>query len=171
MKAADIMTTKVFTIHSLATVAEALAMMQDKKVRSLIVEPSDDEEAYGIISETDIAYKIIAREKNPEEILVYQIVTRPCIVVNPDLSLKNVARLFAEAGIQRAPVIQKELLGIISVTDLLMKLNVAPQPNSNKLSEKIHDTLLHERIVRDRQEEIDRECEIAWDAVDESETE
>lgn len=63
MKAADIMTTKVFTIHSLATVAEALAMMQDKKVRSLIVEPSDDEEAYGIISETDIAYKIIAREK------------------------------------------------------------------------------------------------------------
>lgn len=92
-------------------------------------------------------------------------------MVNPDLSLKNVARLFAEAGIQRAPVIQKELLGIISVTDLLMKLNVAPQPNSNKLSEKIHDTLLHERIVRDRQEEIDRECEIAWDAVDESETE
>ena len=171
MKAADIMTTNVFTIHSLTTVAEAIALMQDKRVRSLIVEPSNDDEAYGIITETDIVYKVTAKEKQPEQVMVYQIMTKPCIVVNPDLSLENVARLFAETGIQRAPVIQEQLLGMISVTDLIMKLKVARQPAPDKISEKIHEALLHNRVVPDPQEQIDRECEVAWDVIEEIQTE
>lgn len=166
MKAADIMTTRVFTIHSLATVADAIALMQDKRVHSLIVEPSNDNEAYGIITETDIVYKVIAKEKDPEEVMVYQIMTKPCIVVNPDLSLENVARLFTETGIQRAPIIQKQLLGMISVTDIIMKLKMARQPASDKVSAKIHQALLHNRVVFDPQEQIDRDCEVAWDVVE-----
>ncbi len=171
MKAADIMTTKVIKIHSLATVAEAIAKIQDQRVRCLIVEPSGNEEAYGIVTETDIVYQITAKEKDPEEILVYQIMTKPCIVVNPDLSLENVARLFAETGIQRAPVIKEKLLGMISVTDLIMKLEVARQPVSDKVSAKIHQALLHSRVVGDPQEQIDRECETAWDVIEEIQAE
>jgi predicted transcriptional regulator len=55
MRAAEIMTTNVFTIDSLATVADAIALMQDKKVRCLIVQPGEDN-AYGIVTETDIIY-------------------------------------------------------------------------------------------------------------------
>lgn len=170
MKAADIMTTKVFTIHSLATVAEAIALMQDKGVRSLIVEPSNDGDAYGIITETDIVYKITAHEKDPEEFMVYQIMTKPCIVVNPDLSLVNVARLFAETGIGRAPVIQEQLLGMISITDLIVKLKVSRQPTSDKVSAKIREALLHSRVISDPQEQIDQDCEVAWDVVEELKT-
>ena len=171
MKAADIMTTQVFTIHSLATVADAIALMQDKGVRSLIVEPSNDGEAYGIITETDIVYQVTARKKEPQEVMVSQIMTKPCIVVNPNLSLENVARLFAETGIQRAPVIQEQLLGMISVTDIIMKCKVAQQPTTDRVSAKIHEAILHSRVVPDPQEQIDRECEIAWDVVEESKTE
>ncbi len=171
MKAADIMTTKVFTINSLATVAEAIAKIQDNRVRSLIVEPSSDEEAYGIITESDIVYQVTAREKDPEEVLVYQVMTKPCIVVNPDLSLENVARLFAETGIQRAPVIKEQLLGMISVTDLIMKLEVARQPASDRVSARIHEALMHSRVVTDPQEQIDRECETAWDVIEEIQAE
>ena len=171
MKAADIMTTKVFTIHSLATVAEAIALMQDQRVRSLIVEPSNDEDAYGIITETDIVYQVTAQEKEPEQIMVYQIMSKPCIVVNPDLSLENVARLFAETGIEKAPVIQEQLLGMISSTDIIMKYNVARQPASDPVSAKIHEALLHSRVVSDPQEQIDRESEIAWDVVEQFQTE
>jgi CBS domain-containing protein len=42
-------------------------------------------------------------------------------VVNPDLSVENVARLFAMTGIRRAPVIRERLLGVISVTDIIRK--------------------------------------------------
>ena len=173
MRAADIMTTNVFTIDSLATVAEAIALMQTKRVRSLIVEPGEDG-AYGIVTETDIIYKVAAKDADSEEVLVYQIMTKPCIVVNPDLDLKNVARLFAETGIARAPVIQKQLLGMISATDLIMKSNVA-QPASgdceasqrHRFAAKVHENLLHSRVAFDPQEQIERECEAAWDAVEE----
>jgi CBS domain-containing protein len=165
MRAADIMTINIFTIDSLATVADAIALMQEEKVRSLIVQPGEDN-AYGIVTETDIIYKVAAKDVDPESVMVYQIMTKPCIVVNPDLELKNVARLFAETGICRAPVIQGRLLGIISVTDLLMKPKISSQPVGDSLSSKIRTTLLHNRIAADAQMEIDQECESAWDVVE-----
>lgn len=171
MKASDIMTKEVLIIHSSATVAQAIALMQNKKLRSLIVEPSDDSDAYGIVTETDIVYAVTAKEQDPEQVRIYQIMTKPCIVVNPDLSVANVARLFAETGIQRAPVIKDKLLGIISVTDILMKIRVVQLSSGDILSQKIGEALLHKRICHDLEDRIAQESEIAWDVVEELEAE
>nr|MDJ0569239.1 CBS domain-containing protein [Pleurocapsa sp. MO_192.B19] len=141
--------------------------MRDKKVRSLIVEPGEDD-AYGIVTETDIIYKVVSKDVDPESVMVYQIMTKPCIVVNPDLDLKNVARLFTETGIARAPVIQKRLLGMISTTDLIMKSKALLPSTADRLSLKIQETLLHNRVAADLQEEIEQECEAAWDAIEET---
>lgn len=121
LKAKDIMTTEVVTIDPSATVAEAVALMKEKGLRALIVERTNEEDAYGIVTETDIVYKVVARGLSPQSVLVREIMTKPCIVVNPDLSVENVARLFARAGIRRAPVIRERLLGVISVTDIIRK--------------------------------------------------
>lgn len=121
LKAKDIMTTEVVTIEPSATVAEAVALMKEKGLRALVVERSNEEDAYGIITETDIVYKVVAQGLSPQSVLVRDVMTKPCIVVNPDLSVENVARLFALTGIRRAPVIREQLLGIISVTDILRK--------------------------------------------------
>lgn len=121
LKAKDIMTTDVTTIQSTATVAEAMELMKSKSLRGLIAVPPSKEDAYGMISETDVVYKIKATGKDASQVKVADIMTKPCIVVNPDLSVDNVAQLFANTRIRRAPVIQEKLLGIISVTDLLRK--------------------------------------------------
>ncbi|MDT7883643.1 MAG: CBS domain-containing protein [Thermoflexus sp.] len=121
LKAKDIMTTEVVTIEPSATVAEAVALMKEKGLRALIVERTNEEDAYGIVTETDIVYKVVAQGLSPQSVLVREIMTKPCIVVNPDLSVENVARLFALTGIRRAPVIRERLLGVISVTDIIRK--------------------------------------------------
>jgi len=121
LKAKDIMTTEVVTIEPSATVAEAVALMKEKGLRALIVERTNEEDAYGIVTETDIVYKVVAQGLSPQSVLVREIMTKPCIVVNPDLSVENVARLFAMTGIRRAPVIRERLLGVISVTDIIPK--------------------------------------------------
>ncbi|MBE9047541.1 CBS domain-containing protein [Pleurocapsales cyanobacterium LEGE 10410] len=171
MKASDIMTKEVLIIHSSATVAEAIAMMQHKKLRSLIVEPNDDSNDYGIVTETDIVYLVLAREIDPKQVKIRQIMTKPCIVVDPDLSLPEVGRLFAEAKIQKAPVIKDKLLGIISVTDILMKTKVAQLSPTDILSQRIGEAVVHSRIYCDLEEQIDHESEIAWDVVEELESE
>ena len=78
---------------------------------ALIVERRHPQDAYGIVTETDIVYKVVAYGKDPKKVRVYQIMTKPCIAVNPDLGLDYVARLFADNGLLRAPVVQGELLG------------------------------------------------------------
>lgn len=121
LKAKDIMTTEVVTIQGQATVAEAIALMKEKGIRALIVERQNEEDAYGILTATDIVCKVVAYGKDPKTVQVHEVMTKPCIVVNPDLGVEYIARLFANTGIRRAPVIKEQLLGIVSVTDILRK--------------------------------------------------
>lgn len=121
LRAKDIMTTEVVTIQESAWVAEASELMRQRNVHALIVEPHDENDAYGIITEADIAYKVIAPASDPKGVSVGEIMTKPCVVVNPDLGVEYVARLFANTHIHRAPVIQEKLLGIVSVTDVLYR--------------------------------------------------
>ena len=119
LKARDVMTDQVVTIQSLATVAEALDLMRRHKVHALIVDNSNPDDAYGILTDEDIVYNVTAEGADPMAIQVYEVMTKPCVVVNPDLGVEYVAKLFANVGIRCAPVIQEKLLGIISVSDIL----------------------------------------------------
>ena len=136
MKAADIMTKKLVTINSLATITEAARVMTQHNLRALIVERTCDQDAYGIITETDIA-QAIAQTHNPEAIYVCQVMTKPCIVVNPDLGVEHIAKLFARAKIRIAPVIKDELLGIVSLTDILTKTNCLIPLQDQSTSQKL----------------------------------
>jgi CBS domain-containing protein len=117
--AKEIMTTEVVTIQASASAAEAIALMRNNQVRDLIVEPLHKEDAYGIVTEADIAYKVAAYGKNPKTVSVGDIMTKPCIEVDPDLTVEEVAQLFSLNHLHRAPVIKEKLLGVISVTDIL----------------------------------------------------
>jgi len=117
--AKEIMTTEVVTIQASASAAEAIALMRNNQVRDLIVEPLHHEDAYGIVTEADIAYKVAAYGKDPKTVSVGDIMTKPCIEVDPDLTVEEVAQLFSLNHLHRAPVIKEKLLGIISVTDIL----------------------------------------------------
>lgn len=172
-QATDIMTEEVFTIRSSATVAQAIALMQAKKIRSLIVDRDHDLDTYGIVTERDIVYNVTASGRDPNQMPVHKIMRKPCIVVKPDLNIKQVAQLFADTGIQRAPVMgDGKLLGIISVTDILMKSDLSAQPLGDVLSRKIQDALRHARVIcGDEQGQISQDCAVAWDVVEELQAE
>lgn len=121
LKARDIMTNRVITIQHQASVAEALELMRKNKVHELVVDRSSVDDAYGLITDEDIVYNVIAEGEDPAAVQVLEVMMRPCVVVNPDLSVEFVAKLFANVGIRCAPVIQEKLLGIISVSDILHK--------------------------------------------------
>jgi len=121
-KAKDIMTTEVVTIQGTATVAEAVALMKQKGVRSLIVERRNEDDAYGIITQRDIVYKVVAKGLSPQSVQVHEIMSKPLVVVNPNLDVKYVARLLANTGLSRAPVIgEHRLMGVMSLSDIVNK--------------------------------------------------
>lgn len=121
LKVKDIMNAEVATISGSALVSEAIGLMRAKKIHSLIVKPRASEKGYGILTETDIAYKVIAFGEDPKALKVSDVMTKPCIALNPEMTVENAARLFANNHIHRAPVIKDDLVGIVSVTDILRK--------------------------------------------------
>lgn len=124
---ADLMSEPVQVIDRNDAIAVAIQHMQAHGVRSLIVDPLNPTVPYGILTERDIAYRVFARGLDPWRVRVHDIMRQPCIAVEPTLSLQAAAQLFSETGIQRAPVVQGgALLGIISVTDFVMKLPCPP---------------------------------------------
>ena len=130
MQAQEIMTKNVVTISGSATVAEAVETLKQEGLRALIVERRSDSDPYGIITETDIVYKVAAFGHDPKKMRVYEIMTKPCVIVNPDLGVEYVARLFANTGIRCAPVVKEKLLGVISINDILNKSDFVEKPKS-----------------------------------------
>lgn len=171
LKAKDIMTEEVVTIRGSATVAEAVKKMNDLCLRALIVERRHEQDAYGIVTETDIVYKVTAYGKDPKSMRVYEIMTKPCVVINPDLGVEYVARLFAQTGIRRAPVIKDTLMGIISVTDILNKGDFVEKPKSILLQDRVEEAIQEARNICAEKGATSKECAAAWDIVEELQAE
>jgi CBS domain-containing protein len=166
-KAKEIMTTEVVSIKGSSTVSEAVKLMKDKKLRTLIVEPRSEDDPYGVVTETDIVYKVAAYGHDPKEMRVYEIMTKPCIVVNPDLEVEYIARLFAQARIRCAPVIQDGLLGVISVSDILRKSDFVEQPKQLLMEDRIEAAREEALAICAEQGANSPACASAWDALEE----
>ncbi|WP_353931594.1 CP12 domain-containing protein [Okeanomitos corallinicola TIOX110] len=171
LTAADVMTKDVAMIRGSATVKEAVDLMKARDWRALIVDRRHNQDAYGIVTESDIVYKVIAYGKDPNKVRVYEIMTKPCIVVNPGLALEYVARLFADHRLHRAPVISGELLGIISITDILAGSSALEKPHAILLEQELQDEIRKARQVCAEKGINSAECAAAWDVVEEIQAE
>ena len=167
MKAEQIMTQDVVTIRGSATVAEAVQKMKEKGLRALIVEPRNETDPYGMVTETDIVYKVAAYGHDPKQMRVYEIMTKPCVVVNPELGVEYVARLFAQTRIRRAPVIKGGLLGIISVSDILKKSDFVEKPKQLFIEDRLEVAREEARVICQKQGDTSPACAAAWDEVEE----
>ncbi|MGI9260059.1 MAG: CBS domain-containing protein [Gammaproteobacteria bacterium] len=116
------MRTDVSVIDGRKNVLEALRLMRDGRATSLIVEKRSDKDEYGILTLSDIATQVIARDKAPDRVNVFEIMTKPVITVRPEMDIRYCARLFERFGIRRAPVIENEkVVGIISYYHLVLE--------------------------------------------------
>ena len=117
-KAQDVMSKDVVYIDGSATAADAVKLMRDKGVSSLVVQHRS-QEAYGIVTRKDVVNKVVDPGKDPLKVKVFEIMSKPLVMVSPGLALKYCARLLHHAGIRRAPVFDgKNIIGMLSNTDI-----------------------------------------------------
>lgn len=159
---ADIMSDEVFTIRSSAKVTQAIALMQPKKVRSLVVEKAVKRGAYGIVTERDIVYKVMAEIADPAHVMVCEVMKSPCIVVEATMRLRTVAKCFRDNNIQRAPVVQKgELVGIVSISDIIRVTDVTALGLPADWAEKVETALRHKRLCWGEDCQLEEEHDVA----------
>jgi len=95
--------------------------MKSLKTSVLIVNKRDENDEYGMITSGDIARHVLAKDRAPDRVNVYEIMSKPVISVHPDMDIRYCSRLFAEYNLVRAPVIEnQEIIGMVSPNSLVL---------------------------------------------------
>ncbi len=122
VRVSDVMRDNFTIIDRFTTVKNALDEMAETDARTLIVDKRDDNDEYGIILLSDIAKKVLAKDRAPDRINSYEIMTKPVISVRPEMDVRYCARLFNNLGISVAPVIKDEkVIGMVGYHELVLK--------------------------------------------------
>ncbi|EDX84554.1 CBS domain pair protein [Synechococcus sp. PCC 7335] len=163
----DVMTRKVFTIRSSAKLHHAMALMQKEKVRSLLVERAVKSGEYGILTTKDIVYRVTAKSIDPTQVMVCEVMRHPCLAVSPGLSLPALANRFLQAKERRAAVLERgQLLGIVSVTDIVMKSNLESVELPSDFSKQIETALRHNQLSWIESDQFKGESEVALEILE-----
>lgn len=118
----DIMKSTFTEIDGLATVKQALELMRANETRVLIVKKRTDLDEYGIVLLSDIAKEVLAKDRSPERVNVYEIMSKPVVGVDPHMDIRYCARLFARLGLSVMPVMEDEkVIGIVSYEELVLR--------------------------------------------------
>ena len=118
----DVMKSNFDLVDGRSTVMEALKKMKHVETKSLIVDKRHDDDEYGMLLISDVAKKVLAMDRSPDRINVYEIMSKPVLSVDPDMDIRYCARYFERFGLTRAPVVDHgKVIGIVSYTDMVMK--------------------------------------------------
>lgn len=123
IKVSDVMTTSIKTIDATATVADAITVMRDAGVSSLVAERRDQSDEYGLIVVSDIAKDVIAENRSPERVNVYEIMSKPVLTVAADMNIRYAVRLLVQFGLSRALVVNEHRtpVGIATLRDMVLR--------------------------------------------------
>ncbi len=118
----QVMREHVVFVDGKITVLDALKIMKREKVTSLMVNRRSEKDEHGILLFSDIAKQVIAENRAPERVNVYEVMTKPVISVRPDMDIRYCARLFGRFGISHAPVVENdEVIGVVSYYLLVLE--------------------------------------------------
>ncbi len=118
----DVMKVKFDMVDGMDTVEHALNTMKYLETKSLIVNKRHDSDEYGMVTLSDIARKVLAEDRPPERVNIYEIMSKPVITVGPNMDIRYCARLFSRFNLSRAPVVENGLVkGFVSYTDMVVK--------------------------------------------------
>ncbi len=110
--------TDVFSITPAATVAEAVDLMAERSVGSLLV--MEEGALCGIVTERDYARKVVAGGMSTENTRVADIMTADVLTTNVEQHIDECMMLMTEKRIRHLPVVDgARVLGIISIGDLM----------------------------------------------------
>jgi len=120
-KVSDILVRKggsVIAIDSDTTVLDALKLMSEKNIGSVII--MENGEYAGLLTERDYARKVILKGKSSEETTVREIMSTGLPRILPNSSIETCMHIMSESNIRYLPVFREdELCGIISINDVV----------------------------------------------------
>ena len=129
--------TDVATIDRDATVLEASALMNERRIGALVVTSGDH--VVGVFTERDILTRIVAAERQPRGTKVGDVMTSPMACCRRDTKLSECQAIMTTKRIRHLPVVEEEkLYGLISSGDIMANEVADQQSTIEYLHEYLH---------------------------------
>ena len=116
------MATELHTVDGLASVDEAMRLMRQHAVSSLVVSRRDTDDEVGLLEVADVAAEVVARNRPPERVSVYEAMTKPVVTLPPGMLARYAVRLLVKQGLTRAVVVNddRDAVGMVTLRDLVL---------------------------------------------------
>ena len=123
-KVRDVMTAQPVALEDETTVVEAARAMRDGDFGSVIVLKGPGGSVCGVITDRDIAIRVVAEGLDPQSVRLADICQGDVTTVGPDEPVDKVAQLMRGKAIRRVPVVDAgRLVGVVSLGDLAKKMD------------------------------------------------
>ncbi|TIH18106.1 CBS domain-containing protein [Marinifilum sp. JC120] len=117
----DVMNGDVQTVDGMASAKEAAEIMRSSKVSELLVSKRNEDDAWGIITVSDLIGKVLVPDRDAGSIYVYEIMTKPVITIPAQMDIRYAVRLLHRTDVQRAPVEHMgEIVGMVTLQSLIL---------------------------------------------------
>ena len=116
----DTMTANPRSITPGDPIVEAARLMRDEDIGSLPV--TEEGRLVGMVTDRDIAVRVIAEGKSPESTTVGEVLSRDPVAAEPEQDLDEALRLMAQHQVRRLPVVEEDrLVGILAQADVALE--------------------------------------------------
>ncbi len=117
----DVMVQGFAMVDGLITIKDALEIYKQRQAQVLLVNKRNADDEYGILLLSDIAKKVLAQDRAPERVNVYEIMTKPVISVDPQMDVRYCARLFDNFGLAMTPVLENgKVIGVVGYNEIVL---------------------------------------------------
>jgi CBS domain-containing protein len=114
----DVMTSNPCSVDAEKSVAYAAKMMRDEDVGLAPVVEGD--KLIGMLTDRDIAIRVVAEGRNPEEVKVSEVASKQVVTIDPQQDLDEALRIMAKHQVRRLPVVEEDgrLVGVVAQADV-----------------------------------------------------
>jgi CBS domain-containing protein len=114
----EVMTSKLCSIDTDKSVTYAAKMMRDEDVGIAPIVEGD--RLVGVLTDRDIAVRVVAEGRDPEQVKVTEIASRDLVTLDPQQDLDEALRLMAQHQVRRLPVVEEDgrLVGVVAQADV-----------------------------------------------------
>jgi CBS domain-containing protein len=110
------------TLPPSATCIEAARVMRDERVGSVVV--VDEGRPLGIVTDRDLAVRVIAQAEDPAALTVGDVMTKMPAFASASRGIDHVIELMRDLAVRRIPIVdeRQRAVGLVSLDDLIVLL-------------------------------------------------
>src|ERR671932_1316849 len=116
-----VLNTDIIIVESDKSAEEASKLMKDRNARCVLA--SHKGEVVGIVSKTDILFKVLSQDRNPAKVRLREIMTAPVLAVEPNATVKEALSIMDKRHVRQVMVhAYSAVLGMVTREAIYQKL-------------------------------------------------